>query len=157
MNEITINKFELPNLEIKDYEQILELAKEDTEKYKNYIVTPETLADDTKKRAELRNYAKAINSRRLEIEKEISKPIKEFNSKCDVLVDLYNSSAELIDNQIKVFEQKEKDERKAIITEIFNNNVKELKEVLKLDKIFDDKWLNKGNWKEDNTFRLEND
>ena len=52
MNEITINKFELPNLEIKDYEQILELAKEDTEKYKNYIVTPETLADDTKKRAE---------------------------------------------------------------------------------------------------------
>lgn len=157
MNEITINKFELPNLEIKDYEQILELAKEDTEKYKNYIVTPETLADDTKKRAELRNYAKAINSRRLEIEKEISKPIKEFKSKCDVLVDLYNSSAELIDNQIKVFEQKEKDERKAIITEIFNNNVKELKEVLTLDKIFDDKWLNKGNWREDNTFRLEND
>ena len=157
MNEITINKFELPNLEIKDYEQILELAKEDTEKYKNYIVTPETLTDDTKKRAELRNYAKAINSRRLEIEKEISKPIKEFKSKCDVLVDLYNSSAELIDNQIKVFEEKEKEERKAIIAEIFSENVKELKEVLSLDKIFDDKWLNKGSWKEDNTFRLEND
>ena len=157
MNEITINKFELPNLEIKDYEKILEIAREDTEKYKNYIVTPETLVDDIKKRAELRNYAKTINSRRLEIEKEISKPIKEFKSKCDVLVDLYNSSAELIDKQIKVFEEKEKDERKAIITEIFNNNVKELKEVLTLDKIFDDKWLNKGNWREDNTFRLEND
>lgn len=33
MNEIEVKKYELPKLEIKNYDEILEQAKKDTEKY----------------------------------------------------------------------------------------------------------------------------
>lgn len=150
MNEITINKFELPNLEIKDYDKILELAKEDTEKYKNYVVTSETLESDTKKRAELRNYAKKINARRLEIEKEISKPIKEFKSKCDAIIELYNSSADLIDEQVKVFETKEKENKRKEIETIYEKLVSAIaiSNLINLEMLFDERYLNK-------TYKLE--
>ena len=157
MNELQIKEYQLPKLEIVDYEKYLDLAKKDTEKYKNYIVTKASLSDDEKKRAELRKVAKTINDRRIEIAKELKAPIDELKSKCDVIINLYSETADSIDKQIKVFEQKEKDERKAIITDIFNANVNELKDVLSLEKILDYKWLNKGNWKDDNTFKLEKD
>ena len=49
MNEIEVKKYELPKLEIKNYDEILEQAKKDTEKYQKYIVTKATLDEDTKK------------------------------------------------------------------------------------------------------------
>ena len=157
MNELKIKDYELPKIEIKDYEELLETVKNDCEKYKNYVVSETTLDSDTKKRAELNKMAKAIDDKRKEISNEISKPITEFKNKCDVLVKFYKDSSELLDIQIKKFETEEKNRKKNIITEIFNSNVNELKEVLSLEKIFDEKWLNKGNWKEDGTFKLEKD
>ena len=143
MNEIEIKKYELPKLEIKDYEKIKELVTEDNEKYKNYLVTEETLDMDTKKRAELRKQAKAIDDRRKEIEKEISAPIKEFKAKCDLLKKMYEESADLIDTQIKVFENKTKEEKKKNIIVLYEEIFGELKEVVSFEKIFDDRWLNK--------------
>ena len=154
MNEIEVKKYELPKLEIKNYDEILEQAKKDTERYQKYIVTKVTLDEDTKKRAELNKTAKAINDRRLAIEKEISQPIKEFKSKCDAIKNLYEESSSLLDKQIKVFEEQEKQSRKEKIEVIFNENVRELANVLSLDSIFNEKWLNKGSWK-DGKFALE--
>ena len=99
--EITIKEYELPKLEIKDYDELLEAVTKDNEKYKNYTVFEETLDDDTKKRAELRKIAKTIDDRRKEIEKAVSLPIKEFKEKCDKLKSMYENSADLIDEQIK--------------------------------------------------------
>ena len=143
MNEIEIKKYELPALEIKDYENLKKLAEDDTEKYKNYIVTEETLDDDAKKRAELRKTAKKINDKRLEIEREISVPIKKFKEDCDYLKKLYENSADLIDTQIKFFEEKQKDEKKTKCEEIYNQVISEFKEQLPFEKIFNPKWLNK--------------
>lgn len=156
MNEIEVKKYELPKLEIKNYEEILEQAKKDTEKYKKYVVTKATLEDDTKKRAELNKTAKAINDRRLAIEKEISQPITEFKEKCNEIKKLYEESSSLLDKQIKIFEEQEKQSRKDKIEVIFNENVKELADVLSMDSIFNEKWLNKGSWK-DGKFALENE
>ena len=93
MNEIEVKKYELPKLEIKNYDEILEQAKKDTEKYQKYVVTKATLDEDTKKRAELNKTAKAINDRRLAREKEISQPIKELKSKCDAIKNLDEESS----------------------------------------------------------------
>ena len=143
MNEITVNNFELPKIEIKDYDKLLKAVEEDTEKYKNYIVTAVTLDADTKKRAELRNIAKSIDERRKDIERKISEPIKEFKSKCDTLKKLYEDSALLIDGQVKIFEGKEKEEKQQEIKKIFNESIDELKDILNFEKVFNPKWLNK--------------
>lgn len=143
-NEIIIKDYELPKLEIKDYDAILKAVEEDNKKYLKYIVTESTIDIDTKKRAELRNNAKAINQRRLDIEKKVSEPIKEFKAKCDILVKMYEASADLIDTQIKCFEEKTKETKKQLCMLIFNNNINELKNVLKFESVFDEKWLNKS-------------
>lgn len=143
MKDIEIKKYELPKIEIKDYEEIKKLAEEDTEKYKNYIVTDETLDCDIKKRAELRKIAKTIDTRRKEIEKDVSVPIKKFKEDCDYLKKLYEDSADLIDTQIKFFEEKQKVEKQKKCEEIYNQVISEFKEQLPFEKIFNPKWLNK--------------
>lgn len=143
-NEIIVKEYELPKLEIKDYEKILKAVEEENKMYDKYLVTESTLDTDIKKRAELRNNAKSINQRRLDIEKKISEPIKEFKTKCDVLIKMYEASADLIDTQIKVFETRTKNAKKELCVEIFNNNINELKDVLKFETLFNEKWLNKG-------------
>lgn len=154
MNEIEIKKYELPKLEIKDYDVILKQVEEDNLKYKNYIVTEDTLQVDIKKRTELRKQAKTINDRRIAIEKEISEPIKEFKMKCDVLKNMYEESSSLIDKQIKVFEEKEKEDRKKLARIIFDNMIGELKDIVKFESVFDEKWLNKGSWDSDGNSKL---
>lgn len=143
MNEIEIKKYELPALEIKDYENLKKMAEDDTEKYKNYIVTEETLDDDAKKRAELRKTAKKINDKRLEIEREVSAPIKKFKEDCDYLKKLYENSADLIDTQIKIFENKKKEEKKEMCKEIYEKEIDEFKDNISFDQLFNEKWLNK--------------
>lgn len=143
MNELKIVKQQLPVLEIKDYELIKTEVESDVALYENYTVTEETLEKDTKTRAELNNKAKSFNQRRLDIQKELTKPIDEFKNKVDYLVNMYKKASESLDVQIKNFEQKTKDDKKKEIEILFNNNIKELKSIITLDLIFDEKWLNK--------------
>lgn len=60
MNEIEIKKYELPRLEIKDYDQIKKFVEEENEKYKNYLVTEDTLEKDTKKEQSFENKQKQL-------------------------------------------------------------------------------------------------
>ena len=145
MNELEIKNYELPKLEIKDYEKIKEAVEQDNAKYQKYLVTAYTLDSDVKKRAELRNQAKKIDDRRKEIEKEISVPIKEFKAKCDVLKKMYEESADLIDKQIKVFEEKTKTEKKEEIENLYETIVQSesINELIKFEMIFDERYLNK--------------
>lgn len=145
MNEIEIKQYELPKLEIADYDEIKKAVEEDNEKYKNYIVTKDSLEDDTKKRIELRKKAKLIDDKRKEIEKEISAPIKQFKSNCDVLKKMYEQSADNLDVQIKKYEEQEKQKKKEQIQIIFDELVgKEvISSLINLDMLFDERYLNK--------------
>ena len=141
---LEVIKQELPVLEIKDYDKIKLLVEQDVKKYQNYIVTEDTLANDIKLRAEINNKAKAINAKRLEIEKIVSSPIKTFKSKCDDLISLYEEASQLIDKQIKEFEAQADAIKMKNISILLENNILELKDLINLDMIFDSKWLNKG-------------
>lgn len=47
-----------------------------------------------------------------------------------------------IDKQIKVFEEKQKELKKKEISKIYEDNIYDLKELLSLQKIWNEKWLN---------------
>lgn len=145
MNEITINDFVLPKLEIKNYEQLKEQVKQENKKYKGYIVTKETLDTDIKKRAELRNQAKAIDTRRKEIEKQVSAPIKQFKSDCDALIAMFETSANALDTQIKAYELQTKEEKKQQIITMFDELVEKeaISSLVNVDMLFDERYLNK--------------
>lgn len=92
-------------------------------------------------RALLNNSAKALNSKRLELEKEFIAPFNEFKVIVNETITLINECSGKIDNIVKDNENTFKEKKKAHIVEMFNSKGFEL---VPLDKIFNQKWLNKG-------------
>lgn len=145
MSQLEIINKQLPEIEFKGYEEIKQQLEEDVSKYQNYIVTEDTLDDDTKLRAELNKKAKAIDDKRKEIEKLVSAPIKEFKTKCDVLKNLYSDVSSKIDVQIKAFEEKRKETKRKEVNDLISQlstekglNDKYIKQIE-----FDERYLNK--------------
>ena len=103
----------------------------------------------------LNKTSKLLNEERIRIEKEFMKPFEEFKSEVSETCNLIKQASAEIDVIVKDVENKAKEQRKNIISQIFDENVNELKDVLTLEKIFDEKWLNKGSFKEDGSFKLE--
>lgn len=108
-----------------------------------------------KDRALLNKSKKALNDKRIELEKKFNEPFTNFKTIIKETIDLIDEASSKIDSVIKESEEREKAKRKDIIISIFNENVKELKDVLSLEKIFDNRWLNKGAFNSNGTFKLE--
>lgn len=163
MNEIKENELQLV-ITNKELGSLTTNAKAIKERVKELLPTykadnyDESNIDKAKSdKAMLNKTSKILNDERIKIEREFMKPFEEFKNEVKETCDLIKQASGEIDVIVKEVENREKETRKSKIEEIFNSNVNELKDVLFLEKIFDDKWLNKGNWKEDGTFKLEKD
>lgn len=163
MNEIKENELQLV-ITNKELGSLTTNAKAIKERVKELLPTykadnyDESNIDKAKSdKAMLNKTSKILNDERIKIEREFMKPFEEFKNEVKETCDLIKQASGEIDVIVKEVENREKETRKSKIEEIFNSNVNELKEVLFLEKIFDEKWLNKGNWKEDGTFKLEKD
>lgn len=101
----------------------------------------ESNIDSAKKdKALLNSSAKALNDKRIEIEKEWMVPFDEFKSIVAETCKLIKSATDKIDVVVKDSEQKEKDEKKKTIETFWSSKEFTL---VSLEKLFDEKWLNK--------------
>jgi len=98
------------------------------------------IADAKKDKAMLNNTAKALNAKRLEIEKEFIKPFSEFKEVVNETIKLISDCSSKIDVVVKQSEQKFKEDKR---TEIENIWLAKDFILVPISKIFDDKWLNK--------------
>ena len=96
-----------------------------------------------KDRALLNKTSKALNDKRIAIEKEFNKPFENFKTIIKETTDLIKSASSKIDEVVKEVENKDKEDKKKAILVIFESEVKELKDVLPFERIFDERWLNK--------------
>lgn len=163
MNEINENELQLI-ITKKELGSLTTNAKAIKEKVKKILPNykadnyDESNIDKAKSdKAMLNKTSKLLNDERIRIEKEFMKPFEEFKSEVSETCNLIKQASAEIDTIVKEVDNKAKEERKNKIVQIFNENVNELKDVLTLEKIFDDKWLNKGSFREDGSFKLEND
>ena len=108
---------------------------------KNYSIDNIDKAKEDK--ALLNKTSKALNDKRIEIEKEFMQPFVEFKTTIAETCDLIKEASSKIDEIVKTKEQEEKDLKKTDIQKYFDENVGNLKDLINLDKIFNDKWLNK--------------
>jgi len=124
----------LPNYDIANYnENNISLAKKD--------------------KAMLNNAAKALNSKRIEFEKEFLKPFTEFKEVVNETVKLISVCSGKIDLVIKQSEQKAKEEKKQIIVDYWKSKEFNL---VSFDKIFDEKWLNKTSKEKNIKIEIDN-
>lgn len=121
-------------------EQLLELVKKRLAYYSIDRYSVDNIAAAKKDKAELNNAAKLLNAERIRIEKEFMKPIGTFKTTVSETVNLINECSAKIDGIVKEVEQKEKDNKKAIIIEYFESLHFSL---VDFDMLFNPKWLNK--------------
>lgn len=113
------------------------------ERIKDY--TPEQyigMADMAKlDRAELNNAAKTLNAKRIELEKEFMRPFVDVKTLITTTVKTIEGAAAKLDEIVKEEESREKAAKREEIEIYFAGKAFIL---APLDKIFDQRWLNKG-------------
>jgi hypothetical protein len=122
-----------------------ELKKELSERlafYKSLTYGPDELRTAKTDRANLNKFKDAIETRRKEVKAFYLRPYEDFEKKIKEIVAMIDEPIKLIDGQVKGFENKVREEKRAKIQEIYEKSIGELKELLPLDKLWNDRWLN---------------
>ena len=120
--------------------QIRDMVKAALPMYDIYNYNDENIDQAKKDKAALNKAAKALNAKRLEIEKEFMKPFGEFKEIVNETVRLIGECSAKIDMVVKQNEQQYKDKKLTDIRTYFdgmNANLVDFK------KVFKDAWLNK--------------
>lgn len=115
------------------------------EEYKHMVFTEETKKEAKATVADLRKLKKEVNARKIEVKKRYMAPYEDFETQAKELMSLIDEPIDYIDGQIKEFEQKRIEERKALITDTYDGIMQEhedVKEYLPLSRIYNSKWEN---------------
>lgn len=138
--ELKISELVLPDKITFNYD---ELKAELTEKVKTYetIVYDDAQIKEAKAdKANLNKLKKALNDERIRLEREYMKPFETFKAQVNDLISTIGKPIEIIDMQVKAYEDKCKQEKKDEIMKYFDGLEKP--DMLTLIKIWDEKWLN---------------
>lgn len=129
-----------------NFEELEKQLKQELKKY-DYVVTEDMIKQASKDKADINKFASAIDDKRKEIKRQYCEPLDEFERKMNVLRDTAKEGYNKINDQIKEFDEKYKQEKQLEIAEYFASKDFSL---VHLDKLFDQKWLNKtcNDWKE---------
>lgn len=98
-------------IDFSGYNQMKDQIDQLHDGLENYEVTKGNLKEAKSTRAKLNKLKKAIKGRKVEIKKKAEAPIKNFNDKVESLIDEIDDSSSKISDEIKVFEDQEKQAR----------------------------------------------
>lgn len=130
--------------------------KEKMADYKDYLVTEDSIKSDKKVLADLRKLLKQLNDARIATKKQWLEPFEEFEARCKAVASLVEEPINLINEQIKLFDDEKKVAKQAHIKELYEANIDGLEEYLPFDKILtaNPKWLNASTKDQDFLFDL---
>lgn len=134
---------------VANYEPLKAWALETAEKYKSVVVTDESIRSAKQDIADLRSLAKKISDYRIALKKEHEKKIEKTISQCIELTQILTDAASSMDVQVKELEDGVKQAKKREIEDYFNEVAGNTAIILPFEKVFDQKWLNKGSKIED--------
>lgn len=106
--------------------------------YKAMVYSDDQIKDAKKDRAELNKLVKAMEDKRKEIKKLCLEPYNKFENQMKDLVAIVNEPIGIIDNQIKAYEDEQKQKKIAEIREYYAGKGCDID----LDKFYDKKWEN---------------
>lgn len=139
--ELRVEPVTFPEVIQFNYEELKAEITSKVEMYKNLVYTGSDQIKDAKAdRAALNKLIKAMSDERIRIKKDCLKPYDEFERKIRELTDIVNEPVQLIDKQIKEYEQTLKEEKRKDIEALFETIG--FQAFVKLDMIWDEKWLN---------------
>ncbi len=139
--EITLTQLPVIEADFKSAENYL---TEQLEGYKTVVFTEDTKKEAKETVANLRKDKKALQDRVKTLKKEYMKPFEDFSEKAMVLIEKYDEPIDYINGQVKAFEEKRVEEKKALISNIYLELIpeEEIQKALPLESIYNSKWEN---------------
>lgn len=122
-----------------NYDQLKTSLTRKLKKYKDMVVTAENMADAKEDRAELNGIEKVMGAKSSEIQKKI---LNGFEVKMKELRGMVKETSAEIDAKVKALEQITKDKKRKDIEQLYVENIGGLKDLLPLNRIFNEAWLN---------------
>lgn len=126
-----------------NYEHFKNILSGKLEVYKNTIYTEDNISEAKADRAKLNKLSKALNDEKKRVKNELLKPYIDFETKVKELIGIVDEATITVDNQIKSFEEKDKQEKLEEIIKYFDEKNVDYKGLIDFDKIFQNEWLNK--------------
>lgn len=126
-------------IDFSGYSKMKDQIEQLCEALDSYDVTKSNLKEAKSTRAKLNKLEKAIKARKIEIKKKAEAPVKDFNDKVEGLIAEIDDSSTKISGGIKVYENKEKQER-------HQKNLKHIAAICELAEIDPSKIKYQSNW-----------
>lgn len=138
--ELQLQPVEIPEKISFNYFELKTELEQTLKRYETMVYTPEQLKVAKADRASLNKLKRALNDERIKREREYMRPFDEFKAQINELISTIDKPIELIDSQVKEFEEQKRDEKLEEIEKIFSSVNPH--EWLTLDKILKPEWLN---------------
>ena len=144
--EVKLKQAELDIVDKQAFEQNINAV---VKKYKNYQATAQTIRDDKQTLADLRKLVKQISDKRLEIKRELTAPVTNFEKYLKRATEPLNAIIDKIASDVKDFD----DNQKAVMLDTLKSYVSNKASKLFLDaRVFDsklDNFVKKASFKSD--------
>ena len=123
-------------------EEFMELVASITEQYEGLTYTEDQMKSAKADRAKLNAMKKAISDRRIQVKKAVMEPYTKFEAEVSEVTALIDKPIAMIDGQIKEYEDRTKEEKKAELKKHFEEIAADLEGILTFDRVFDQRYLN---------------
>lgn len=140
--ELKINGMQLPGPISFNYEELKQEIAEKVSMYTTLVYTDEQIQEAKKDKAALNKLKKALNDERIRMEKEYMVPFNTFKAQINEIIGIIDKPVNLIDQQVKGYEEKQKQEKLEKIQEYYNSIEKPELHWVGLPAIYCEKWLN---------------
>lgn len=145
--ELKVQDFKVPQVIEFNYEELKQAITERTEYYETLVYSDAQITEAKEDRADLNRFKKALNDERLRREREYLEPFNDFKKKINELIAIIDKPVQVIDAQIKAYEEEKRNKKLADITDFWENELREdittmPPDWLKLTQILDQRWLN---------------
>ena len=141
--ELKVNEVAIPEPITFNYEELKNEITQKVSFYETLVYSDEQIKEAKTDRANLNKLKQALNDERIRREREYMQPFDVFKQQINEIIRIIDKPVMVIDKQVKEFEEKRKQEKKEEIIQYFKwQPVIDGFETLKIDQIFDLKWLN---------------
>jgi hypothetical protein len=141
--ELQVNEIQIPERISFNYEELKQELVATLQRYEGLVYTPDQMKVAKADKAALNKLKKALNDERIRRERDYMLPFLEFKKRINELIALIDKPIDLIDSQVKEYEEQKKCEKRQAIEELFDSiRFDTTFDWLQLDQIFKPQWLN---------------
>lgn len=138
--ELKMQEVQFPKVIQFNFAELKEEITAKAELYKNMVYTEDTIKEAKADKATLNKFIKVLEDNRKDVKKQCLQPYEDFEKQIKELVAIVNEPVQLIDSQVKAYDEKRKAEKLEQIKAIWEES--DHPEWLSCNMIFDNRWLN---------------